>query len=244
MTVSEYQQNCYQNYKKDIKYPEQYKYFYGNPINVLVPIETTLNKVMIVGAYPSAKFFKVGKVLDTPLMDNDSPFSNESYYDGTRVRTIPSGKELNEVILNNIGVKREDCWITDLVKVFLFKEGHVNRYEKLGKSDFKENRSKFSDYAKNSLKFLEQEIEIANPYVIILLGLEVISCVFNISQDEAKESMDGRINKKDINSIERNFIFIPHPGILMKTFDNNPWPRKFHDSIAPNAKLNIEKLKV
>ena len=119
MTVSEYQQNFYQNYKKDIKYPEQYKYFYGNPINVLVPIETTLNKVMIVGAYPSAKFFKVGKVLDTPLMDNDSPFSNESYYDGTRVRTIPSGKELNEVILNNIGVKREDCWITDLVKVFI-----------------------------------------------------------------------------------------------------------------------------
>jgi len=55
---------------------------------------------MIVGAYPSAKFFTVKKsdgsvITDVPLYDNDSPFSNESYFDGSRVRTIPSGKELN-----------------------------------------------------------------------------------------------------------------------------------------------------
>lgn len=99
---------------------------------MLVPIETALNKVMIVGAYPSAKFFTVRAnddtlVTDTPVADNDSPFSNEQYFDGSRVRTIPSGKELNEVILDRLGIDKSDCWITDLVKVFLFKEGHVER---------------------------------------------------------------------------------------------------------------------
>ena len=125
MTVQEYQKDCFMNYKTEIEYDSKYKYLYGNPVNVLVPIETALNKFMIVGAYPSAKFFTVNKVLDTPLYDNDSPFSNESYFDGTRVRTIPSGKELNEVILSDIGVDRSECWITNLVKVFLFKKGHI-----------------------------------------------------------------------------------------------------------------------
>lgn len=50
MTVSEYQKKCFAEYKVDIEYPEDYKYYYGNPINVLVPIETPLNKIMIVGA--------------------------------------------------------------------------------------------------------------------------------------------------------------------------------------------------
>lgn len=90
--IQEYQQKCFSQYKKDIGYPEGYTYLYGNPINVLVPIETTKNKIMIVGAYPSAKFYTVGITIDVPLSDNDSPFSNESYFDGSRVRTIPSVK--------------------------------------------------------------------------------------------------------------------------------------------------------
>lgn len=109
MTVNEYQKDCFNNYKSDVDYDFCYQYLYGNPINVLVPIETTLNKFMVVGAYPSAKYFTINIISDTPVSDNDSPFSNESYYDGTRVRTIPSGKELNEVILPNIGINRNDC---------------------------------------------------------------------------------------------------------------------------------------
>lgn len=55
--LSEYQRDCFRNYKKEIVYPDSYTYLYGNPINTLVPIETALNKFMIVGAYPSARFF-------------------------------------------------------------------------------------------------------------------------------------------------------------------------------------------
>ena len=242
MEIKKYQKDCFANYKREINYPEDYTYFYGNPLNVLVPIETTKNGVMIVGAYPSAKFYTVNGISDTPLVDNDSPFSNESYFDGSRVRTIPSGKELNEVILKKIGIKRENCWITDLVKVFLFKQGHVDRYFKLGKIDITENRSMFLEYARKSIYWLEREIDLANPKVIILLGIEVIKAIFTISDQKAKSYLDGETRIKEINGIERNFICLPHPGILMKKFERNPWPSKFENEIAPKAKKNIKLL--
>ena len=243
MTIVEYQKKCFAEYKTDIGYPKNYKYLFGNPLNVLVPVETTINKVMIVGAYPSAKFFTIKGVLDTPLYDNDSPFSNETYFDGSRTRTIPSGKELNEVILNNIGIERNDCWITDLVKVFLFKQGHIDRYIKLGKSDLTENRSKFNEYAKRSFSWIEREIEIAKPYAIILLGIEVTSALLGISETEAKKNLEGQIQKIKIGSQNVNIISIPHPGILMKQSIKNPWPDKFLNEIAPKVKLTLTKLK-
>ena len=242
MPVTKYQKECFKEYKQSIGYPLDYTYLKGTPINVLVPIETALNKVMLVGAYPSAKFYTINGVLDTPMADNDSPFSNESYFDGTRVRTIPSGKELNEVILEKIGVNRSDCWITDLVKVFLFKEGHIERYVKHEKSGMKENRSKFMDYAKNSMNWLEREIEICNPKIIILLGLEVTQVFFSLKDSEAKRYLDGKIRTKIIDKIERNIICLPHPGILMKKSDTNPWPGRFEKEIAPNVKREIEKI--
>ena len=140
MKTKNYLRKCFQSYKMEIGYPEDYTFIACNPIKVHVPVEVAMNKVMIVGAYPSAKFYTVEgnngkKVTDTPLEDHTSPFSNEKYFDDSRIRTIPSGKELDEVILTRIDVKREDCWITDLVKVFLFKPGHIERYKKLGKTD-------------------------------------------------------------------------------------------------------------
>jgi len=248
MRVREYQKDCFKRYKDTIGYPQEYKYLYGNPLNVLVPIETELNKVMVVGAYPSAKFFTIERdkdvpVTDTPVANNDSPFSNESYFDGSRVRTIPSGKELNEVILDRIGVNRSECWITDLVKVFLFKKGHVDRYKKLGKVDIKENRSKFQEYSEKSMYWLRREIEICNPYVIILLGIEVTKIIFGVSDNTAKSYLDGIARLKEIDGILRNFICLPHPGILMKRTDRNPWPGKFVKEISVTARSEILKLK-
>lgn len=243
MEIQEYQKYCFKNYKKDIGYPENYTYLFGNPINVLVPIETATNKFMIVGAYPSAKFFTVDNIIDTPVADNDSPFSNESYFDGSRVRTIPSGKELNEVILSQIGIKREECWITDLVKLFLFKDGHIERYRKLNKNELVENRTKFDEYAQKSIYWLEQEIEIANPKLIILLGLEVTKNIFQVSENVAKDYLNGELKNKVVNGIERNFICLPHPGILMKNFDRNPWPKLFKNKIAPKVKLLVKNIK-
>lgn len=243
MKINEYQKDCFNRYKESIGYPKEYTYLSGTPINVLVPIETCQNNVMIVGAYPSAKFYTIEGVVDTPMADNDSPFSNEAYFDGSRVRTIPSGKELNEVILDRIGVKRSECWITDLVKVFLFKDGHVKRYRKLGNNFINENRSLFDKYAKKSIDWLYQEIDIANPYIIILLGLEVTKTIFDVKDNVARSYLDGIARQKEVDGILRNFICLPHPGILMKRTDKNPWPERFENEISPAARKEIEDLK-
>jgi uracil-DNA glycosylase len=243
MTIQQYQKDCFKNYKSSIGYPEEYKYLHGTPVHVLVPIETTLNKVMIVGAYSTARFHTIDGKTDVPVASNDSPFSDEAYFDGSRVRTIPSGKELNEVILQKIGVKREDCWITNMVKVFLFKEGHINRYKALGKNDFEENRSHFKAYAEKSMPWLEKEIKICQPQMIILLGLEVIQTIFGLSLNKAKEYMDGSVKTKEIKGVARNFICLPHPGILMKHTEKNPWPKEFEENISKNAKKEIQKLR-
>ncbi|MCR9290640.1 MAG: hypothetical protein NXI23_24980 [Bacteroidetes bacterium] len=202
-----------------------------------------MNKAMIVGAYPSAKFFTINGITDTPVADNDAPFSDESYFDGSRVRSIPSGKELNEVILKRIGIERKHCWITDLVKVFLFKDGHVKRYKKLGKNNIEENRSKFEEYGRKSMDWLEKEIEICKPSVIILLGMEVTKIFFGLSDKMAKEYLNGEIKVKEIKGTERKTICLPHPGILMKRTERNPWPDRFENEISIKAKKEIEKIK-
>jgi uracil-DNA glycosylase len=235
MDITSYQKKCFNEYKKDIGYPANYTYFYGNPINVLVPIEITTNKIMIVGAYPSAKFFRLNGINDVPLYDNDAPFSNEKYFDGTQTRCIPSGNELDK-ILNKIGVNRNDCWITDLVKLFLFKKGHIKKYNKLGKNDLIENRTRFIDYAKKSLKWLEYEITIAKPSIIITLGREVTSIVFNISENSATNYLDGSCRKKTVLDKEVNIISLPHPGNLMR---NNNWTERFENTISLKAKREI-----
>jgi uracil-DNA glycosylase len=242
-SIQKYQQDCFKNYKYSIDYPESNTYLFGNPINVLVPIETAINKIMIIGAYPSAKFFTINGITDVPLVDNDSPFSNELYFDGSRVRCIPSGKELNEIILKKTGVLRKDCWITDLVKVFLFKEGHVRKYNELMNHKVISNRSLFMNYALKSISWIEREIQLCNPFVIILLGIEVVKTIFQISDSGAIGFLDGKRKTKDIQGKLRNFICLPHPGILMKSSSQNIWPKRFDEKISWEAKNEIIKLK-
>ncbi len=245
--IQAYQQKCFQTYKAEIEYPPHYSYFFGQPIFPLIPIETEIHGYMIVGAYPSAKFFALRSssgelIMDVPIADNDSPFSNELYFDGTRVRTIPSGKELNEVILANIGVSRSDCWITDLVKVFLFKPGHVNRYHSLGRTDIEPNRDCFETYAKKSLDFLKEEVSLATPKAIFLLGVEVTQAVFNMNAERAKSKINGEPTLMDFYGIQYPVFCLPHPGILMKDYKANPWPKRFAQEIAPKIRVALQKL--
>ena len=64
-----------------------------------------------------------------------------------------------------------------------------------------------------SLKWLRQEIEIANPYVIILMGEEVISSLLLVSEEEARKVMTGKVVEKKIIWKNSNFICLPRPGL-------------------------------
>ena len=205
MTIQQYQKKCSKEYMKSINFPEESSYLYGNPVRTVVPIETAIGKIMIIGPQPAAKVFFEKDIPDVPLHDATAPFSIEPYYDGSRVRSSYTGQELSEIILETLEIPRERCWLTTLVKVFLFDEDHVKKYRRLGK-EISANKTQYNEYANKSLAWIRDEIEIANPKAIILLGPEVISNILLISEEEAKELITGEVVEKKIIWKNSNFI--------------------------------------
>ena len=177
---------------------------------------------MVVGAYPSAKFATIQGITDVPVASNDAPFSSEIYFDGSRVRRIPSGEELEENYLRPLGISRAQCWITNLVKVFLFKPGHVNRYHRLGVRAI-ETRSWYRELAQKSLPWLWEEISLAQPKLIIFLSVDVVATVLGF-RSQATEYLDGQIRLLPETTGTYQALCLPHPGILMKPSVRNPWP--------------------
>lgn len=241
MTIQQYQKKCSREYLKSIKFPKENSYLYGNPVQTVIPIETAIGKIMIIGPQPAAKMYFVNDIPDVPLYDATAPFSIEPYYDGSRVRSSYTGQELSEVILETLEIPRERCWLTSLLKVFLFDDDHVKKYHRLGK-EIKENRSQYHEYALKSMPWLRQEIEIANPKAIILLGPAVISSLLLISEEEAQDLITGEVVEKKIIWKNSNFICLPPPGVIMDRSARNPWPRNFALQIGPKAAAEIKRL--
>ena len=214
--IQNYQKKCWQHYKKEIGFTEDYKYLYGNPVKVHVPVDVATNGIMIVGAYPTAHFNTIDGIRDVPVGDHLYPFSNESYFDGSSVRSVKSGQELEDYYLTKLGISGENCWITDLVKVFLFKEGHTKKYADLGKSNYHETRSMFKTLAEASISFLHQEIELAQPEIVLSLGAEVASIILGVSENKAKELMTE--HPIELISGDKKYLLfaLPHPGIIMR----------------------------
>jgi uracil-DNA glycosylase len=196
---------------------------------------------MVVGPQPAAKVYFVKDIPDVPLYDATAPFSIEPYYDGNRVRSSYTGQELSDVIMETLEIKREHCWLTTLVKVFLFDDDHVRKYRRLGK-EIQENRSLFSEYALKSMPWFRQELEIANPNVILLLGPEVISSILMISEKEAMDLITGEVVEKKIIWKNSSFICLPPPGMILDRSARNPWPRKFALQIGPKAAEEVKRL--
>ncbi len=112
------------------------------------------------------------------------------------------------------------CWITDLVKVFLFKEGRIRKYEALGYTGHKETRSMFYKIASKSKKYIDEEIELASPKIIFGLGTEVNSVMLTSSEILVQDHMrtSCRIDYT-LNAKVYNYYPVPHPGILMRNIE-------------------------
>lgn len=242
MTIHHYHKKCFKEYQESIRFPKGTTYLYGNPVQTVMPIQTAIGKLMVVGPHPAARLFFQDNIPDVPLYDSNAPFATEPYYDGSKVRNSLVGEELKEVILETLGVALEDCWLTTLVKVFLFDGEHVKKYRTLGK-EISENKSKYKEFANNSVPWIRQEIEIANPYAVVLMGEEVISSLLLVSEEEAREFMTGKAIEKKIIWKNTNFICLPAPGLLLDRSARNPWPRKFAVKIGPTAAREVERLR-
>jgi uracil-DNA glycosylase len=215
--IKKYQRKIWRGYKKEVGLLESYTYLYGNPIKVHVPIDTAENGLMIIGAYPTAHFNVIGSQTNVPVEDHLYPFSNEKYFDGSSVRCVKSGAEIEEYFLSSLNLKRSDCWITNLVKVFLFKPGHIEKYKALGHTGHKETRSMFKQIAEKSKKYIDEEIELAKPKIILGLGREVNAVMLSMSYSKAQADIATSCKVEyPLNGKIYNYFPVAHPGILMR----------------------------
>ncbi len=223
-------------------------YYGGARLRPVIPLDTAINSFMIIGAYPSARFEAIGGERDVPVGDNLGPFEPERYFDGERVRTQASADELAEFYLKPLGIDRSQCWVTDLVKVFLFKEGHRAKYERLGKkTPAGYERERFEELAERSLPWIEEEIAVARPRLVITLGAEVAGIVRGVRSSAARVALLGP-EVHDVlvgaRKLPVRMVHLAHPGIVMRKGGDgskNKWPNLHSNVHVPALKERLAR---
>lgn len=217
-----FQRDCFANYLSDIQskvdgFPKPYLYPDGNPIRPVVPVQTTINKVMVVGAFPSARFERrQGKLI--PVGDNLGPFEPEHYFDGFETRVQESTESLYSEYFPQLGIERKDLWITDIVKVYLYPEKHLKNCRALFPySRFVNTHGLFPKVAEASWTWFEKELSVCNPKLVITLG-EIAARVIA----RARPLLDGEI--RDLpHAPGCKVVHLAHPEIRRL---NRDWDRK------------------
>jgi uracil-DNA glycosylase len=234
--ILEYQQDCYANYLESIGIQQQYIFPDGNPIRPLPPIQVKTHSLMIVGAYPSARFEQrsshryPGRFRLVPVANNLRPFGSERYFDGLKVRNLESAEGLNKYLLQPLQISAEQCWITDLVKVFLYKPEHIDSCsDAVPGFDRKANRANFPIYAEDSLPWLEREARLCEPRLIITLGLEVAQAVSGRKSSSADELLCGPIaHPRALGGAPT--LYLPHPDACRRS-------RKWREMIGHSVQI-------
>jgi uracil-DNA glycosylase len=243
--IRDFQKRLFATYKNDLSLPLRYQYIYGNPVQPIVPLDTSQGGVCIVGAYPSARFATIGSERDVPVGDNCRPFSTERYFDGSRVRTVDSGKELEQAYLAPLELRRSQCWITDLVRVFLFKKGHIAKCRRLGcEWPERETRSQFEEYAAQGMHWLAEELALAQPCLVITLGAEVAGILRQIKGSKKRNALlGGQVRPLELVGETYQVAHLAHPGIVMRPeSERNPWPRLHQEEHIPALRDKLEGL--
>jgi hypothetical protein len=215
--ILDYQQKCYRDYLQSIGILEPYTFPDGNPIRPLPPVQVKTHGLMIIGAYPSARFESrpshnnPNRYRLIPAANNLQPFGDEQYFDGTRVRTLTSTDSLKIYLLSKLPKEPQDCWITDIVKVFLYKQAHVASCSEVV-PEFRviANRNDFIKLAIKSLPWLQEECEICQPKLILTLGEEVAQVISGDRTAYADDLLFREISHSE-TLLGSPTIFLPHP---------------------------------
>lgn len=235
--IRKFLQDCYADYLPSIRkelpdFPIDYCYPYGNPVNPVLPVQITQNKLMVIGAFPSARFERKDGLL-IPVADNLSPFGEETYFDGREIRVQASRESLNKNYFPQLNIKTKDLWLTDLVKIYLFPKKHIKNCSVIAQNiKFVNTHDKFLDIAKASLKWIKEEIEICNPALILTLGeipARVISSNFTTKNAEL---LNGKINEIELDKSYR-IAHLAHPEIRRL---NKEWDERTEKAMKGLAK--------
>lgn len=240
MGIHNYQRKCYRQYKTSIGYPEERTFLYGNPVEVVVPFEVAVGKIMVIGLHPAAKTYDVEDQKEVPLYSSSFPFSTEQYFDGKRVVRTEGSTELTTV-LQKLGIAREDCWISTLIKMFLFSSKDVSKYNKLGSFRAAPDEFNFKEYGAKSLPWIEQELAICEPELIILTGLETISLFYDLSPTKAKHLVDGQLKELQIGRKTIPTLCLQDATLMLNNNKRNPWPEVFENKVLPGAREALKR---
>lgn len=230
--VREYAASVDQTYMASVGFPPNYRFALGGVVLPLPPIQVQHGRVFIIGAYPSAVFRTIQK-RRVPADNLKMPFDAADSPGGVNA----SARELDKFYLKPLGLNREDCWITNLVKPFLFKKVHVDQFRALGSTQSAQTtRDEYERYAGAGLEWIDTELEIAEPKLIIALGAEVAGIIGNVASNHAREELLSpyRIHTIQRRGREYKIIYMVHPGQLMRKTEK--WT-KIHqtglDSLRP-----------
>jgi uracil-DNA glycosylase len=240
MGIRNYQRKCFRQYKETIGYPEERTFLYGNPVEVAVPLEVATGKAMVIGLNPAAKAYEVEGQKEVPLYSSSFPFSAEKYFDGKSVQNIAGSDDL-AALLQKLGIAREDCWLSTLIKIYLFNSKDVAKYNKLGNFKVAPDEFNFKEYGAKSMPWIEEEAGIAEPQLIILLGLETISLFYDLSPTKAKHLVDGQL--KELRMGRKSFpaLCLQDAGLMLNNNKRNPWPEVFENKVLPAARKSLQE---
>lgn len=243
MEIQAYQKKCYRQYKESIGYPQERSFLLGNPVDVVVPLETATQGVMVVGFHPAAKTYEVDDQRDVPLYSTSHPYASEAYFDGREASTAGRGEYL-DIVLQKMGIARNNCWITTLIKIYLFSSKDVAKYNKLGNFKVAPDEFNFKEWGEKSLPWLEAEVSLANPKLILLSGLEIISLFFDVSPTKAKHLIDGELRELKIGRKKVPVLCLQDMDLMVNDNKRNPWPEVFEKRVLPAAQKSMEGLTI
>ena len=90
------------------------------------------------------------------------------------------------------------------------------------------------ELAKASVCWLERELELARPRLLVTLGAEVAGVLRGVSLASAQTRLlVAKVEPLQIGTMSIPTIHCAHPGILMRRQLNNPWPDQHSDSFIP-----------
>lgn len=242
--ILQFLKNCYSNYLKDIReeiriFPQDYIFPDGNPILPVLPTNLVKNSIMLIGAFPSARFERRNEKL-IPVANNLSPFANEEYFDGREIRKQASREFLDDHYFPQLNINPNEMWITDLVKIYLFPQKHINNCNVFSQNKFVNTHEMFKEIAgsKANMKWMLNEIKLCNPKLIITLGEIPARIIRNENKLKNKELLNGEIT--NINIEEKNYLIasLAHPEIRRR---NKEWNDYTNEAIK---KLSIQINKI
>lgn len=240
MEIQAYQKRCYRQYKKSIGYPAERSFLWGNPVEVVVPAETATGGVMVVGFHPQARTYEVEDQKEVPLYSASFPYSREEYFDGREVKRMDS--DHLDAVLQKMGVDRSSCWVTSLIKLYLFSSKDVIKYNKLGNYKVAPDEFNFKEWGEKSLPWLEEEVVLANPQLILLSGLETISLLYDVSPTKAKHLIDGELREHKFGRKRVPVLCLQEMELMVNNNKRNPWPEVFERKVLPPAKKAVARL--